>query len=103
MIEVSVKVPVEIKELVSASEETLYVEALHEVAFRKLGDLCRQLEEMERRKRFFEEKYNQSFVDFSRHVPDSVEGHDDWIEWMYWTKTAEELTKKIQKLSLLKG
>ena len=36
-------------------------------------------------------------------VPDTVQGHDDWIEWAYLINAAEDLSNKINKLSFLIG
>ena len=38
----------------------------------------------------FEAKYGKSFEEFSQCVPDTVKGHDDWIEWSYLVKVANE-------------
>ncbi|ODS34712.1 MAG: hypothetical protein SCARUB_00148 [Candidatus Scalindua rubra] len=36
-------------------------------------------------------------------MPDTVKGHDDWMEWSYLVKVADELVNKIEKLRLLIG
>jgi hypothetical protein len=38
----------------------------------------------------FEAKYGKSYEAFSQSVPDTVKGHDDWIEWSYLVKVANE-------------
>lgn len=103
MIEISVKVPKDIIDIVTAAGETIYVEALSQVAFRRISYIQKQLEEFKKNIHFFEGKYNKSFEDFLQDVPDTVEGHDDWIEWTYLMNVANELSKKIDKLNLLKG
>lgn len=103
MIEISVKVPKDIIDIVTAAGETIYVEALSQVAFRRISYIQKQLEEFKKNILFFEGKYNKSFEDFLQDVPDTVEGHDDWIEWTYLMNVANELSKKIDKLNLLKG
>jgi len=38
----------------------------------------------------------ETFVDterFSQHVPDTNEGHDDWIDWTYLVKVTQELAQ----------
>lgn len=103
MIEITVKVPIDVRDIVSAAGETIYIEALSQVAFKRISYLQKQLEEFENNIRFFERKYNKPFKVFLLDVPDTVEGHDDWIEWTYLIKAADELSKKIEKFSLLKG
>ena len=48
-------------------------------------------------------KYGKSYDEFSQTVPDTVKGHDDWIEWSYLVKVANVLSAKIEKLRLLLG
>ena len=103
MIEISVKVPKDVRDIVTAAGETIYIEALNQVAFRRISYIQKQLEEFKKNIRFFEGKYNKSFENFLQDVSDTVEGHDDWIEWTYLMNVADELSKKIDKLSLLKG
>jgi len=103
MIEITVKVPIDVRDLIAGAGETIYLEALSQVAFRRISYLQKQLEELKHRIRFFEQKYNKPFNVFVLDVPDTVEGHDDWIEWTYLMKASDELSKKVEKLSLLKG
>ena len=103
MVEITVKVPKDIKDIIAETSETIYVEALKEVAVKRMSYIHQQLEELRGKIRFFENKYGKSYEEFVRDVPDTLEGHDDWIEWTYLTKVAEELSTKIQKLRLLTG
>jgi len=59
--------------------------------------------ELENKITFFERKYGLSYEEFGADVPDTVQGHDDWIEWTYLIKASEELSDKINKLSFLMG
>lgn len=43
------------------------------------------------------------YSNFSVNVPDTQKGHDDWIEWSYLQKMADELALNIKKLKLLLG
>jgi len=103
MVEITVKVPKDIKDIVAETSEAIYVEALKEVAVKRASYTQQQLEELRKKIRFYENKYGKTHEEFVRGVPDTLEGHDDWIEWTYFTKAAEELSNKIQKLRLLTG
>ena len=103
MIEITVRVPKDVRDIVTAAGETIYIEALSQVAFGRISYLKKQLKEFEKNIISFERKYNKPFEGFLQDVPDTVEGHDDWIEWTYLVKAADELSKKIDRLSLLKG
>lgn len=103
MIEITVKVSKDIRDIVSATGETLYVEALNQVAFKRIFYLQKQIEEINEKTKIYEKKYKKNYEEFSYDVPDTVEGHDDWIEWSYLVKVANELSRKIDRLRLLKG
>jgi hypothetical protein len=77
MVEITIDVPKDIKDVVAETGKAIYVEALKEVAARRIAYIQQQLEDLRE--------------------------NDDWIEWTYLTKAAEELSYKIQKLRLLTG
>jgi|LGVF01.1.fsa_nt_gb hypothetical protein len=54
------------------------------------------LKEFRKKIAIFEAKYDKSYEEFSQSVPDTVKGHDDWIEWSYLIKR-EEALKNIQE------
>jgi FtsZ-binding cell division protein ZapB len=103
MIEVTVKVPKDVKDIISSTSETLYVEALNQVSFKRIAYLQKQIEEFKEKIKRYENKYQKDYEDFSSNVPDTLEGHDDWIDWTYLVKVTNELSQKIDRLRLLKG
>jgi len=103
MVEVKVKVPKDISDVVFEMGETIYVEALREVAGNRLSYTQNRLDDLRKKISMYESKYGKSFQKFSQNVPDTVEGHDDWIEWSYLSKLADELSTKINKLRLVVG
>jgi hypothetical protein len=103
MIEITVKVSKDIKEIISSTGETIFVEALNEVAFKRIAYLQKQIQECKDKICYYEDKYKKDYSQFCNNVPDSVEGHDDWIEWTYLVNVIDELSKKIDKLIILRG
>ncbi len=103
MIEVTVKVPREIGELISETGEAIYAEALREVAGKRLSHTQRRLDELRQRVSEYESKYGSSYKEFSRNVPDTAEGHEDWIEWSYLDKVSSALSEKIEKMRIITG
>jgi len=103
MTEVTIKIPQDIKDIIDGITEPLYVEALREVARKRFTDKQKALKEFRKKIAIFEAKYGKSCEEFSQSVPDTVKGHDDWIEWSYLVKVANELSAKIEKLRLLIG
>lgn len=103
MAEITIKIPEDIKEFVAKTNETIYVEAIKEVARKKISYAQKRLKETKKKITTYETKYGKSYEEFSRNVPDTLKGHDDWIEWSYLVKIGDELAHKIEKLKLLIG
>ena len=103
MVEVTVKIPEEMKEIADEAGETIYVETLKEVARKRMSSSQKRLKELKEQITIYEKNYNKSFEDFSRDVPDTFDGHEDWIEWSYLVHAANELENKLEKLDILLG
>ena len=103
MVEVIVRVPEDIKDIISETSETIYVEALKEVARKRTSNIQRRLKELRRKNSAYERKYGKSYAEFSQNIPDTMKAHDDWIEWSYLVKVTDELAYKVEKLQLLLG
>ncbi|MCG2776352.1 MAG: hypothetical protein L6406_11780 [Desulfobacterales bacterium] len=103
MPEITIEVPKDLKDLVPETGKAIYVEALKEVAFKRMSYNKMQLEELKEKITFFERKYKASYEGFLPDIPDTVQGHDDWIEWTYLIKAAEDLSNRIKKISFLMG
>ncbi|MDZ7696492.1 MAG: hypothetical protein U5R49_06060 [Deltaproteobacteria bacterium] len=103
MPEVIIEVSKDIKDLVGEAGKAIYVETLKEVAFKRLRYSKRELEDLKKKIAVLERKYKASYEEFAADVPDTVQGHNDWIEWTYLNKAADELSSKIEKLSFLMG
>jgi len=103
MVEVTVKIPEDLKDIVTATNESIYVEALKEVARKRMSSNQRRLKYLRKKIATYEAKYGKSYEEFSQNVPDTVKAHDDWVEWSYLVKVANELFNKIEKLKVLIG
>jgi len=103
MVEVTVRVPEDIKDIIAETSETIYVEALKEVARKRTSNIQRRLKELRRKNSAYERKYGKSYAEFSQNIPDTMKAHDDWIEWSYLVKVTDELAYKVEKLQLLLG
>lgn len=103
MAEITVKIPEDIKDIVADTGETIYVEALKEVARKRMSHTQRRLKELNGKIAVYEKRHGKSYEEFSHSIPDTMKGHDDWIEWSYLIRIANELSAKIDKLKLLMG
>ena len=101
MTEITIKIPDEIKKLVDEIEEPLYVEAIKDIARKKLAEKRQKLSQVQKHIKKFEKKYSNSYEEFSKNVPSSQIGHDDWIEWTFLNQVRAELTDNIKKLEML--
>ncbi len=100
---VTIKVPVDIKDIISETSDTIYVEALKEVAGNRMIYYEKRLNDLKDKANVFEDKYGKPFEEFSKSVPDDLQGHDDWTEWSYLINVVMKLSKKIDKLKLIMG
>jgi len=100
MTEITIKIPKDIKELIADTNETIYVEALKEVARKRISSTQKRLKELRKKIAIYEVKYGTSYAAFSHKVPETVKGHDDWIEWSYLVGVATALTNKILRTQL---
>ena len=98
MTEITIKIPKDIKELIADTNETIYVEALKEVARKRISSTQKRLKERRKKIAIYEAKYGKSYKAFSRKIPETVKGHDYWSYWSYLAVVATELANKIDKL-----
>ncbi len=101
MVEITINIPKDISDILGETSQALYVEAIKEVAAKRLTNVHKRLSDLKDEMSEYESKYSISYEDFIGNVPDTVEGHDDWIDWTYLVNVSTELSKKITKLQLL--
>jgi len=103
MIEVTVKVPEHISDIVSETGHALYVEALNEVAGKRLSHTRKRLDNLKKKIAGYELRHGKTYKEFSQLVPDTAEAHEDWAEWSYLNAVSEKLADKIEKLEMITG
>lgn len=101
MTEITLKIPGEIKKLVDDLQEPIYIEAIREVASKKLAEKRKKLIDFQKKIKKFEDKYSTFYDEFCKNVPADRIGHEDWIEWTYLVEVQAELHSSIQKLEML--
>lgn len=94
MTEVTVKVPDFISDIVIETGETIYVEALKEVAGKRLYHTQKRLNDIMKQLTRYESKYDKSCQEYLQNVPDTIEGHDDWADWTYLVNVYAALQNK---------
>lgn len=100
---ITVQVPQEFGEMFAESGQTLYVEAMKDVAARRLSSSEKRMNELRAKMASYEAKYRLSYPEFSQQLPDSFEAHDDWMEWSYLVKVTQKLHQRIENLRFLTG
>jgi Skp family chaperone for outer membrane proteins len=68
MVEVTVRVPEDIKDIIAETSETIYVEALKDVARKRTSNIQRRLKELRIKNAAYERKYGKSYAEFSQNV-----------------------------------
>jgi hypothetical protein len=94
MIEVKLKVPEKIAEIIPEISYAIYAEALKKAVRQRLIHFKKRIEEIKTQIAVYEAKYGKSYDEFSAYVPDTLEGHDDWAEWSYLHNVYGELSGK---------
>ena len=77
--------------------------ALRKIARKKYNEKKKKLNRFRRRIRIYENRYNLTFEEFSKNLPDTKKAHDDWIEWTFLYESIKELEKTLLKLEQLLG
>ena len=101
--DVTLKVPEAMRDIVAETSQALYVEAIKEVTSKRIMSIQQRLDELHNQIARYAKKYQQSYEEFSRNVPDTIEGHEDWMDWKYLVDVTVELSGKLQKFKLLLG
>ncbi len=99
MSEVVIKIPDDMAKIGEDISDTIYIEALKEVAKKRLPYKKKQLNNLRRKIKTYDVKYGKSYEEFSQNFPDTTKAHEDWIEWTYLIKLADELENRIKKLN----
>jgi hypothetical protein len=63
----------------------------------------KQLKDLKEDIKDYETKYSLTYEEFSKCVPDTFEGHEDWIKWAYLVNVSYKLVEKTEKLQLILG
>ena len=79
MAEVTIKIPKDIKDLIADTNETIYAEAIKALARKRMSSTQKRLKELEKKIAVYEAKHGKSYEEFSKKVPETIKGHNDWI------------------------
>ena len=71
---VTIKIPDDIKDIISGTSDTIYVEAIKEVASNRMSYYEKRLRVLKDKADDYEKKYSKSFELFSQSVPNDLQG-----------------------------
>lgn len=103
MTEVTLKVPQEMSKMIAETSQTFYLEAIKEVVAKRLAAKRQRFLDLQKEIQRYEGKYRLSYQEFAAQLPDTIEAHDDWIEWSYLIRLSQKLGRTIRNLELLIG
>lgn len=101
MTEITIQIPTSMHKLIEDIDEPIYEEAIKSVVKKKLAKKQIELTRLKRKLTKYELKYSKSYDDFKNEVPDSISGHEDWIDWTYHHHAVKELSNTISKIKML--
>ncbi len=101
MEEITIKLPDGYKTIIDELNDPIFIEAIKSVAKTKLKEKEKRLKEIQSELLQLQKKYQMNYEDFAQQVPDSFEGHEDWMEWRYLIETQQRLSRAVAKLKLL--
>ncbi|MFC2089052.1 hypothetical protein ACFLSX_05560 [Calditrichota bacterium] len=101
MTEITIQIPDSMYKIIEDIDEPIYEEAIKSVVKKKLTKKKIQLNRLKRKLARYELKYSKSYEDYENGVPDSISGHEDWIDWTYLHHAVKELNNTIGKIKIL--
>lgn len=94
MTEATIKIPGNI-DIKKVSDEIIY-KAFAIAVEKRRKEIRNELKRVEVRIRRFEKKYKMVFTEFERKMGDTIQEHDDWIDWSFLEETRKELSKEFE-------
>lgn len=101
MATVTISIPDDLKAILDEVDFPVYLEALKMIARNRIVEKENRLAKTAEKSAFFERKYNQTFSDFSRNIPDDPDAHEDWINWAYLNQVHTELSRTLEKCRMI--
>jgi len=81
------------------SEEIIYKSVAIAIELKK-KELKREVKRVESKIKKFEKKYRHGLAEFEKTMGDTLQAHDDWMDWSFLEETRSELLSEIQNLEL---
>jgi len=103
MSQITIKISKELKSLIGEIDEPLYMEALKEIARKKMVLKRRKLNRIRNKIKRFEKQYSCTLNQYAAEMPDTLKAHDDWMEWSFLVESQKALEESIRKLEQLLG
>lgn len=98
------KLPTALFELPAEEKKYVY-KGLATLAKVRILDLQKKINIAKEKNKFFKEKYDMEFDVFSSSFPDdaTIEQHEDFIEWEFWSQTEKKCSDDLNKYNNLAG
>jgi hypothetical protein len=93
MTEATIKIPGNI-DIKKVSDEIIY-KAFAIAVEKRQKEIRNELKRVEAKIRRFEKKYKMAFTEYEKKMGDTVQAHDDWIDWSFLEEVRKELSKDL--------
>lgn len=94
MTEATIKIPGNI-DIKKVSDEIIY-KAFAIAVEKRRKEIRNELKRVEVKIRRFEKKYKMAFSEYEKTMGDTVQAHDDWIDWSFLEEVRKELNKEFE-------
>jgi hypothetical protein len=101
MTKVALTIPETFSALPLQEQEQLLRAGVYEALRTRIQQVESELDEATAQLSSYEKKYGMAFTEFESHglvANDSLEAHDDYIDWYYWTHAQAEKQKLLSTL-----
>jgi hypothetical protein len=94
MTEATIKIPGNI-DIKKVSDEIIY-KAFAIAVEKRRKEIRNELKRVEAKIRRFEKKYKMTFTEYEKEMGDTVQAHDDWIDWSFLEEVRKDLNKEFE-------
>jgi hypothetical protein len=98
MTEATIRIPGNF-DLKKLPEDIIYKSIAIAIELKK-KEIKRELGRVESKIKKFEKKYRMGFLEFEKSMGDTLQAHDDWMDWSFLEETRKELLIETQNLDI---
>jgi len=105
MTEITIEIPDSLNKILPPLKKPFLLRVIRNIAKTKIQENKQQLEDAQKRIRYFENRYNITYETFKDNIPPdgNFQVHEDFIEWSFWVDVQNKLSKEINEFKKING